>query len=332
MYEKLIFYSWQDNLAHDTNRMFLEKILEEVISEFNKEIQEKLILDQATRELPGIPDIVQSILQKIDQANLFIADITTVCKDEKERGFPNSNVMLELGYAMKCLGSESIICFFNTAYGEIDRLPFDIKQRRISTYHLPKNHTQEKRVKQENKIKETLKYAFQLILSHQNKRDAIFEIFKPRIDQIIFNVFNQLNEIVSLKKEKIFISELFEILELSDREIENCIELSNPKNQALSKDWTEFEKELEEITRHPLLIVYNDLEKITSIMKFQREIKIINSNFMAKRFYDKKNADGKWCVKEISILVLLIRELIKSTDELFKSWGDLIMIDPALME
>lgn len=332
MNQKLIFYSWQDNLSHDTNRKFIEKILEEVISEFNEEIQQKLILDQATRELPGIPDIVQSILHKIDQANLLIADITTVCKDEKERNFPNSNVMFELGYAMKCLGSENVICLFNSAYGEIDKLPFDIKQKRITTYHLPKMHTPEKKTKQESKIKDTLKYAFQLVLSHQNKRDTIFEIFKPKIDQIIFNVFRQLNEIVGLKKERIFINELFQILEFPDKKIEECIKASNPKEIDVHNNWDRHGKELEEITRHPLLIVYNDLDKITSIMKFQRTIKIINGNFMAKRFYQKANTEDVWQIHDISILVLLIRELIKSTDELLNSWGNLIMIDPALIE
>lgn len=332
MNDKLIFYSWQDNLPHKTNRKFIEKLLEDVISEFNEEVQQKLILDQATRELPGIPDIVKSILQKIDESNIFIADITTVCKDEKERNFPNSNVMLELGYAINCLGSENVICLFNSAYGDVDKLPFDIKQKRITTFHLPKKHTPKEKAKQESKIKDTLKYAFRLVLTHQNKRNTIFEIFKPKIDQIIFYVFRQLNDIIGLKKERIFINELFEILELSDKQIEKCIKASNPKENEVSINWDRHEKELEKIARHPLLIVYDDLDKITSIMKFQRTINIINGNFMAKRFYQKYNSKDEWQNKDISILVLLIRELIRSTDELLKSWGNLIMIDPALIE
>lgn len=332
MNEKLIFYSWQDNLSNDTNRKFIEDILNEVISEFNKEITQKLILDQATRDLPGIPDIVQSILRKIDQSNFFVADITTVCKDDKERNFPNSNVLFELGYAIKCLGSENIICLFNSAYGELGKLPFDIKQKRITTYHLPKTHTEKKKSNEIKKIKDTLKYAFKLILSHQNTRDDIFEIFKPRIDQIIINVFRQLNDIVGLKKERIFLGELFEILKYQDMQIEKCVNLSNPKENALNKDWSVYEKELEEITRHPLLIVYNDIDKITSIMRFQRVIKIINGNFMANRFYEKNHKTSKWDIKDAWALVFLTRELIKSTDELLISWGNLMMIDPALID
>ena len=115
-------------------------------------------------------------------------------------------------------------------------------------------------------------------------------------------------------------------------QIENCINLSNPKEIALEKDWYVHEKELEEITKHPLLIVYDDIDKITSVMKFQRMIKIVNRNFIVSRFYEKSLKKSKWNIKEASVLAILVGELINSTNELINSWGNSMMIDPALIE
>ncbi|HFV6168815.1 TPA: hypothetical protein ACH9WN_005372, partial [Escherichia coli] len=66
---------------------------------------------------------------KIDTATLFIVDISITSKKTC-----NSNVMLELGYAIKTLGFNNIIMIFNTALGSLDDLPFDLRSQRVSTY------------------------------------------------------------------------------------------------------------------------------------------------------------------------------------------------------
>ncbi|MEZ4959198.1 MAG: hypothetical protein R2830_05220 [Saprospiraceae bacterium] len=332
MNEKTIFYSWQDNLGHETNRKFIEEILNAVIEDFEKELKYKLTLDQATREKPGIPDIVDTILSKIDKTNFFIADITTVCKDSKERNFPNSNVLIELGYAIKSIGTENIICLFNSAFGELDKLPFDIKQRRITTYHLPKKHTPEKNKKEAKKLRETLEYAFQLILKNQSIYDEINEIIKPKIDHILLDMFNHLNEIVPLNKGTIFPDHLFNILEYSDKKISEMVQKSKPNELYLEKKWDTYTKELDEIVKHPLLIVIGDFKKIITIMELQDAIRITGNNFGANRFFEKENKMDKWKIKEPSILVLLIKELIKATDELLKTWGNRMIINPAFLK
>jgi hypothetical protein len=49
---------------------------------------------------------------------------------------PNPNVLIELGYALKALGHASIIMVMNTAFGPLENLPFDLRQKRAVTYSL----------------------------------------------------------------------------------------------------------------------------------------------------------------------------------------------------
>lgn len=48
---------------------------------------------------------------------------------------PNPNVLLELGYAVRTLGWDRIICFYNLKYGDIKSVPFDLSHRRIFCYN-----------------------------------------------------------------------------------------------------------------------------------------------------------------------------------------------------
>lgn len=41
-----------------------------------------------------------------------------------------------MGYAAKKLGWDRVICIFNTEFGKISDLPFDLRNRRILTYEL----------------------------------------------------------------------------------------------------------------------------------------------------------------------------------------------------
>ncbi|MCX2584528.1 hypothetical protein [Pedobacter sp. MR22-3] len=133
MIEKTIFYSWQSDLKHEYNWKFIEKCIQDSIKEINeKDKYIKFTLDQATRALPGSPDIVDSIFNKIAKSSIFIADITPITK-LREKGIPNPNVLIELGYAVNTLGWDNVICIHNKAFGKIEQLPFDIKQRRIIT-------------------------------------------------------------------------------------------------------------------------------------------------------------------------------------------------------
>lgn len=124
-----IFYSWQSWTPGARNRAFIEDALDQVLEQVNEVYGKPLIIDRNTKNLPGAPAIADAILEKIEQCAVFLADVTLVIRDE-EHASPNPNVMLELGYAVKCLGWDRIILVMNKAFGSPEQLPFDLRHRR----------------------------------------------------------------------------------------------------------------------------------------------------------------------------------------------------------
>src|SRR6266446_4696108 len=115
-----IFYSWQSDIDRKFNRNFIKDCLERTIKKLNKSltVEEAIRLDHDTKDVTGSPDIANTILQKIDECDVFIGDITFVSKSEKGRCFSNPNVLIELGYALKSLSDGRLLNVMNTAFGE----------------------------------------------------------------------------------------------------------------------------------------------------------------------------------------------------------------------
>jgi len=128
-----VFYSWQSDIPTNTNRGFIAKALEFAIEDINRRRNLSLVLEQGSRDLPASPDVVESILHKIDNATVFIADVTPISKSGG-KVIPNPNVMLELGYAIKTLTPARIITIHNDVFGDVRLLPFDLGPERQITY------------------------------------------------------------------------------------------------------------------------------------------------------------------------------------------------------
>jgi len=130
-----IFYSWQSDTDEKINRSFIHAALKEAVKNLKNEgAFDDLEIILATSNEPGTPDIPETILKKIDECSIFIADITIINKNTEKRLTPNPNVLVELGYAIKKLGFEKIITIFNTEFGKPEELPFDINHRRPMQY------------------------------------------------------------------------------------------------------------------------------------------------------------------------------------------------------
>lgn len=131
-----IFYSWQSDLPVNKTRNFIRECIDEAIDLAQESEAVEAERDEATTGTTGSPNIVTTLFSKIDDCDLFIADLS-LCFTEnqkKEKKSPNPNVMLELGYAVKTLGWERVICLCNTDYG--DKYPFDIAHNRITDFSL----------------------------------------------------------------------------------------------------------------------------------------------------------------------------------------------------
>jgi hypothetical protein len=128
-----VFYSWQsdtDGLAnHYLIRDALEAALRQTTASYD--LQERPLLDHDTKGVPGTPPIFSTILSKIEQCSIFVADVTFIAQTGAGRSTPNPNVLIELGYAMKVLGSERYLLVMNENYGAAKgNLPFDLDHLR----------------------------------------------------------------------------------------------------------------------------------------------------------------------------------------------------------
>lgn len=141
-----IFYSWQSDTESKYNRNFIEDVLEKSVKNINKAMVDGPLLsvDKDTRGVPGSPDIVNTILQKIDRSVCFLADVTPIGRVGKKLT-PNPNVMFELGFALSSLNFERVILICNTAYGELNELPFDLGLKRIIPYRYDENTSDEEK-------------------------------------------------------------------------------------------------------------------------------------------------------------------------------------------
>lgn len=135
-----ILFCWQDHLDTKLHRFLIRDALNAAIGKVQHELPEGtdsvLRQDSDTLNRAGTVEIANTILQKIQHSTIVVGDVTPVlCDAEKGRFYPNPNVMIELGYAAKALGWNRIICLFNKASCRTEDLPFDIRHRRITSYH-----------------------------------------------------------------------------------------------------------------------------------------------------------------------------------------------------
>jgi hypothetical protein len=131
---KTIFWSWQSDRDERVARHLIREALVIALKQLSGgvDIEDRLEIDHDTRGLPGSPDIVMAILEKIDAADVFVADVTPIVVSEKGKHIANPNVLIELGYAKKSIGKERWITVWNTAFTDcrVEDLPFDLRGRR----------------------------------------------------------------------------------------------------------------------------------------------------------------------------------------------------------
>src|SRR5690242_10296759 len=111
------FYSWQSDTPSNLNRNFIEKALTEALKRLHSDaalenaLRETTVeLDKDTQGIAGSPPIAETILKKIESCAAFVADLSFVGESKpgftnasgKPRQFPNPNVVMEYGYALRC--------------------------------------------------------------------------------------------------------------------------------------------------------------------------------------------------------------------------------------
>jgi hypothetical protein len=141
-----VFWAWQYDLPGKIARHFIRGALEEAIRQINQteDIDEPneafqtgaMHLDYGRKNLKGSPDLAIEILKKIDNATVFVGDVTPVGKGQPYKTdegvesdgklLMNPNVAIELGYALKTLTTENVLMVMNGHYGKRSDMPFDL--------------------------------------------------------------------------------------------------------------------------------------------------------------------------------------------------------------
>ena len=251
-----IFFSWQSDLPNKTNRNLIENSIKLALKKMNQDSPYSLIteIDRDTKGVLGSPDIVDSILTKIDKCGLFIADISIINSSLNGKSTPNPNVLFELGYAVKCLGWDRVICVFNSDFGDVSELPFDLRNRRILTYET-------------SNISET--------------RKKLADIFKQIIDKNYYTLeqVQEVSDFYSIKIYSCFINIISRIIKVlygsetvcSFEAITNVLNMTPTEiNRLLSHEllgfnlFTSYDEQIKILT--------NELDRITSINMFNTNL------------------------------------------------------------
>lgn len=175
-----VFYAWQSDTPNASGRSFVESAAKQSLKHVHASgvLDAAPRLDKDTKDVPGMPDIANTILDKIRASSAILADITfigksTVYNKDNEKLLPNPNVLLELGYAIGHLGWERVICVMNTHYGDKDDLPFDLRHRRWPvSFNLPPDADPETRRSAKRELVKDIGRAIEVIAKTPLNRSA----------------------------------------------------------------------------------------------------------------------------------------------------------------
>ena len=127
-----------------------------------------------------MPEVAATILEKIQRAGFFLADVTFVGSTSSgSKLLPNPNVVLELSYAARAIGWERIICVMNETFGPPEKLIFDLRHRRWPiTYTL---HETANRSVALSELSQKIKEAVSVLMwaEHNRVADAVARLDVP---------------------------------------------------------------------------------------------------------------------------------------------------------
>ena len=120
----------------------------------------EIIVQWGAQGQPGANLIAETILQRIEECGVYIADLTCVTSvrtaDKRKKLLPNANVLIETGAAARTGRRwDRMILVLNNAFGSVDKLPFDLRHRSCTVqYDLKENDDREKTSKRRQLAKD----------------------------------------------------------------------------------------------------------------------------------------------------------------------------------
>jgi len=141
MQSPTIFYSWQSDTNREWNQKLIQRCLEQAAAIAGNKLGfgNGIVVERDTTGVAGLPAIPDTIFERIDSCAVFVGDMTLVGqawphkkdqKPEELQSFPNANVVLELGYAVRAIGWRRVLGVMNCANGNPDQQIFHLLHHR----------------------------------------------------------------------------------------------------------------------------------------------------------------------------------------------------------
>ncbi len=257
-----VFYSWQSDLPNSTNRGFIQKALENAAKSISDDdsIEVEPVIDRDTSGVPGSPDIATTILQKIDEAGAFVADISIINLGGK-RLTPNPNVLIELGYAMKTLGFQKIILVMNIAFGQPEILPFDLRMRRVITYNASEQALD--RAAERRKLEGVLEDAIRIISMDLNSRTPS-EIIEPEYPETITDPILEIEQKANFASERYRFFHSESGVALAKREVEKLCSFLQEKAEVANERSTQEKISFNQGNNDQWILFYRGISLVVS--------------------------------------------------------------------
>jgi hypothetical protein len=171
----VVFYAWQSDRPAKVNHHLIREAAAEACARITEDDSNdwQVVLDSDTQGEAGMCDIPNTILQKIQNCDVFLADLTLIgtAAEDASKHLPNANVVFEFGYAARQLGFEAMIGVVNEAYAKVEGQIFDIKRRASLRYSASETDSTAKRTKVTEQLSKSLEKVF---------RTTIETVVEPR--------------------------------------------------------------------------------------------------------------------------------------------------------
>jgi hypothetical protein len=126
---------------------------------------------------------VETIFRKIDNAAVFVPDLTFVGTRPDGRPTPNPNVLIEYGWALKSLTHARIVPVMNISFGEptAESMPFDMRHlRNPITYHCSDDLSDAERRQSREKLTKDLEHAVRAVFESDEFKGSLPQAAETR--------------------------------------------------------------------------------------------------------------------------------------------------------
>lgn len=140
-----VFYVWQANRSQKCHRRFIRDAARNACKRITlvRSNDFHVTLEEAAAVRPGMCDVPNSTLRKIDECDLLLADLTYVATSAERdrqtrtlRQLSSPAVMLPVGYALHAKGPSRLVGVKNESFGGPDDRLLDVRRRWIVDYSL----------------------------------------------------------------------------------------------------------------------------------------------------------------------------------------------------